>query len=442
MIFEFKNLGPIEHAEVEMGKLTILGGKNNTGKTYVTYAVWGMMQEMNKALDAIFGELIEKINQLDVLSRTPDPKTGRILIPFKEFGAVNEQIVQILQKTQFDPSKIFNTNKSNFKHTRGSVKSIDPLINKKLKSENMHECAYEDGFIFISLNNKRNSLKEEINALLVWLLFHLHSDSFYMPFLLTAQRDSIFLFQKEIDRHNAEVLRLLRTEKNMTTFLEKEISRFAQPIEQNIDFIRNLDALEKEGSWLSEKHPEVISYIEEAMLGIRYEIKDNRLFLVDKKTNIAFPQYLASTSVRTLASLHLWLKHEAHFISALFIDEPEMSLHPANQIKMARLLVRLANAGIRVWITTHSDYIIKEINNCLMLANDFEGKEALMQELGYTEADILKSEDLRAYIAQEGRLDRIETDSLGMMTSAFDEAISQINNASDKLAEAITRKKS
>jgi len=33
MIFEFKNLGAIKEAQIEMGKLTVISGKNNTGKT-------------------------------------------------------------------------------------------------------------------------------------------------------------------------------------------------------------------------------------------------------------------------------------------------------------------------------------------------------------------------------------------------------------------------
>jgi|GEM_PF-3430583 len=41
MIFEFKNLGAIKEAQIEMGKLTVISGKNNTGKTYLTYATLG-----------------------------------------------------------------------------------------------------------------------------------------------------------------------------------------------------------------------------------------------------------------------------------------------------------------------------------------------------------------------------------------------------------------
>jgi hypothetical protein len=119
------------------------------------------------------------------------------------------------------------------------------------------------------------------------------------------------------------------------------------------------------------------------------------------------------------------------------IDEPELNLHPENQIKMARLFVRLVNAGVKVWITTHSDYIIKELNNLLGLANNFPNKPAIMQELGYDESEILKPEDLRAYIAHDGTVTRVETDKFGMIDSSFDEAIVQINEAAHRIASAI-----
>jgi predicted ATPase len=37
MKIKLKNLGAIKQAEFEIGDLTIICGKNNTGKTYTTY---------------------------------------------------------------------------------------------------------------------------------------------------------------------------------------------------------------------------------------------------------------------------------------------------------------------------------------------------------------------------------------------------------------------
>ena len=52
------------------------------------------------------------------------------------------------------------------------------------------------------------------------------------------------------------------------------------------------------------------------------------------------------------------------------IDEPELNIHPENQRHIARLLARLVNAGLRIVISTHSDYIVREFNSLLMLGQD------------------------------------------------------------------------
>ncbi len=44
MKFVFKNLGPIDKAELELGDLTIIAGRNNTGKTYVAYTLYGFLK--------------------------------------------------------------------------------------------------------------------------------------------------------------------------------------------------------------------------------------------------------------------------------------------------------------------------------------------------------------------------------------------------------------
>jgi ABC-type multidrug transport system ATPase subunit len=171
---------------------------------------------------------------------------------------------------------------------------------------------------------------------------------------------------------------------------------------------------------------------------VQYEIINGQILVRDKTTEKVLPHYRSSASVRTLFDLHLWLKHQAQPGDILFMDEPEINLHPENQLKMARLLVRLVNSGINVFITTHSTYIIKEFNNLSMLANDFPEKSALMNEFGYTQDEVLHQEDLKAYIARaEGTLSRVDLDEYGMIQTGFDDVIVQINETSNKLISAI-----
>ena len=42
--FKFKNVGPVADADLELGDLTIIAGRNNTGKTYLVYTLYGFLQ--------------------------------------------------------------------------------------------------------------------------------------------------------------------------------------------------------------------------------------------------------------------------------------------------------------------------------------------------------------------------------------------------------------
>ena len=46
-----KNLGILKHAEFSLGDLTLICGKNNTGKTYTAYALHGFLQLWRGLID-------------------------------------------------------------------------------------------------------------------------------------------------------------------------------------------------------------------------------------------------------------------------------------------------------------------------------------------------------------------------------------------------------
>ncbi|MDR2644169.1 MAG: ATP-binding protein [Planctomycetaceae bacterium] len=56
--------------------------------------------------------------------------------------------------------------------------------------------------------------------------------------------------------------------------------------------------------------------------------------------------------VRALFLFGNYLRYVAAPGDILMIDEPELNLHPEKQ----RQIARLANAGIKVSLTTHSDF--------------------------------------------------------------------------------------
>ena len=75
------------------------------------------------------------------------------------------------------------------------------------------------------------------------------------------------------------------------------------------------------------------------------------------------PLMHASSMVSELAPVVLYLRHLVQPGNVLIIEEPESHLHPAMQVEFMRQLAKLVQAGYRVVITTHSEWILEELAN-------------------------------------------------------------------------------
>ena len=73
----------------------------------------------------------------------------------------------------------------------------------------------------------------------------------------------------------------------------------------------------------------------------------------------------ASSMVSELAPVVLFLRGAISCGDMLIIEEPEAHLHPDAQTQMAEILARLVRAGVRVVVTTHSDWLLMEIGNLM-----------------------------------------------------------------------------
>ena len=71
----------------------------------------------------------------------------------------------------------------------------------------------------------------------------------------------------------------------------------------------------------------------------------------------------ASSMVSELAPIVLFMRRIVRPRDTLIIEEPEAHLHPAAQTQMAKTLAALVRAGVRVLVTTHSDWLLQEMAN-------------------------------------------------------------------------------
>ena len=65
---------------------------------------------------------------------------------------------------------------------------------------------------------------------------------------------------------------------------------------------------------------------------------------------------------------------------------------------MTRIFAKLINNGFRILISTHSDYVIREINNLIMASSIKDGVIDKAKELGYAETMKLPHSKVGAYL--------------------------------------------
>ena len=80
------------------------------------------------------------------------------------------------------------------------------------------------------------------------------------------------------------------------------------------------------------------------------------------------PLMNASSMVSELAPVVLYLRHVVRPGDLLIIEEPESHLHPAMQVEFIRQLAVAVKSGIRILITTHSEWVLEELANLVRLS--------------------------------------------------------------------------
>ena len=80
------------------------------------------------------------------------------------------------------------------------------------------------------------------------------------------------------------------------------------------------------------------------------------------------PLTLASAMVSELAPVVLYLRHAVRPGDLLIIEEPESHLHPAKQVELIKLLTAAVRKGVRIILTTHSEWILEALENLIRIS--------------------------------------------------------------------------
>ena len=405
-----KNLGILKHAEFSLGDLTIICGGNNTGKTYATYALYGFLQGLNSLIEC-------PIDDVQIQRLLTDGALKVELTPYVETADLILAAACKRYASQLDT--VFAATEGRFRNSEFHIQGLAIDLRDKdyegtVRFDKLPLFTYEkrkgsEELTFampVKTDRERKTdpffVKIAIRPIISDAVF---SGYFPNAFISSAERTGGAIFRKELNFARNRLLEEMgRSDKkiNPRSLLSKAYQSYPSPIEDNVDFVRQLEDVAKRKSFLAKEHPEVLEDFAD-IIGGDYDVTQNdQLYYVPKGTRRRLTMLESSSAVRSLLDLGFYLRCVAQKGDLLMIDEPELNLHPANQRRIARLFARLVNAGVKVFITTHSDYILKELNTLIMLNHDdMPHLKRIAKENGYQRTELIKAAQVKVYMAKE-----------------------------------------
>lgn len=440
MTFTIENLGPIKQADITLGDLTFVCGKNGTGKTYATYVLYGFLKNWQRYTNNLFSTISdEQITELI--------EKGKIVVLIENYRDKWEDVLrriveQYLKEIPqfFNEKDVFFSNAKFFLH----LNNLEIEVEESLYLNEgdafckllFRQSSRKWKFTLIYGNTSKDVIKEMVRKNLNDMFLSVMDKYLGVtPILITSEKTGIYLFEKEITNYR----HLLFQNRNVFNDRFNLVSQYAQPIHDHLGLANMHYKVVKRESFIAKEHPNFILTVEK-MLGINYEYRNGQHFIMieeDSDFKKGIPLHLAASSTKALLDLHYYIKHLAHPDDLLMIDEPEISLHPEVQLQLARVLARLVNIGIKVWVATHSDYLAKEFNHLITLSTNFKGKEAIMQQYAYQEAELLKPSAVKAYVAEKQTFTPAPVSEYGMELSSFEETLNRMNDVTDAITDAL-----
>lgn len=165
----------------------------------------------------------------------------------------------------------------------------------------------------------------------------------------------------------------------------------------------------------------ILEWVEQRILGGKIQTNRTQIgcpsFVYrSSKADQDLPLMHASSMVSELAPVVLCLQQTVREGDVLIIEEPESHLHPAIQTAFAKVLARIVRAGVRVIMTTHSDWFLEQIGNLMHISDLPEQERDGIPGIDNSDG-LLDSKDVGAWlfrpsqdVTQGSQVEEIELD--------------------------------
>lgn len=445
-----KNLGNVELGEVDVSKrLTVFCGPNNTGKTYVSYILYSLLKTpfyYDDRANLDFSKLFtdgEISVELDI--------ENLIKYRHNKIHYIGKSLESIFGISDSDKLSLFNNMELQYgvsdKEFAKTVKRIQLEFVFEWSGLSFYVKKRSDSAVIIIKRSDDITSVSEDDFFFSWRLKNevyerLVNYPFAKSCIFPVERNSIYTFNKELSIQRNELIEQMQALKDnrnkgydSVDRLLGRSTRYPLAIRDCLSVANDLNNLKKQRS----EYAFFAETLEQQLLGGKIAVsKEGEVEFVPKRGQ-RLPIQLSASIVKTLSSLTFYLKHLALRGDLIIIDEPEMNLHPDAQVMLARIFGQMVNEGLNLLISTHSDYIIRELNNMITLGSILD-RAAVMEELGYNEKEVLKAQDVSVYLFKPRRRNsRVSTivpiavkeDGFSMET--IDEVIYELNNNSDRI---------
>jgi len=447
MKLQVNNLGAINQGVIDLSKrFNVFCGPNGTGKTYMAYVIYAITKLENKSIGIALDE--NNMKSVMINNSFSIQLDNEILWEFrnKEIKTVKENLWNLFSTPQDKNKSFFSSTELSTAETKKEF--IDKMFEVEL---DMKIGLYNYNFSIVKAENSQevqikideNTIKDKTFFSFMEMVFLSRLYSLVALYPITSsvifpvERNSIYTFSKElsIKRNEAlEHLEAIASKKDVDLFdlYFKRSTRYPQPIRDILEVAEDLENTQKHRSSFYEIATEIEKELLKGKVIINKETGGVD-FQCDKspKNKLSFHQ--SSSIVKTLASLVIYLKHEAKVNDLVLIDEPELNLHPDNQVKLTRIFARLINKGLRLIISTHSDYIVREINNLIMLSQESEQMRNEAKRLNYNDDEYLKKGMVGAYYFDFKKTKKRESNQVDVLEVLISESGFEIPSIDDTI---------
>lgn len=342
-----ENYRSIQKAELPLGKINVLTGANNSGKSSVLYAALtlkSLVSNPNRSLDAI------------------------LTLPFINLGGF-EQIVHLKDEerkiaikcqvnSQEDPNPI------EFGVHLGKIKSeLSLSFNQNLIDIEEMEITFPyPSNKVISFNFLKNSKYHTNKATdTKWNGFNAESTSIYKE---PIEKKSLEKIDKYLNSPNKWINSIDFTP-NQRGF--KQVSFGSVPLQNQVTTEEEIATLIASDRDLESSIAFYLEKIVDKSFQVRFTLGTANFYLQtrDKQTGFTTDLVNEGTGINQLVTiLAKTLKKGSDFIC---IDEPEIHLHPTYISRLAKVLVEIAeNENKQFLISTHSEHLVSSLLNLLI----------------------------------------------------------------------------